>query len=281
MTAAPTHAIARRIPVSLAILAALALGACRDTADGRPAGPAGPAGAGAQMEAAGPVVIPGPSGKYVGGPVAGGGTVSGIVSATSPLAPAAPTPAGRDSAVCGTSIPDSSVVQSGAGLGNVVVWLEGARRGKPMSLERRIELESDRCQLVPRVQAALTGGAVNVIGHDPFRQHLRFLAGGEKAPRATVLLGKDEQVIPSELPLRSPGLVIVRDADHAWPRAFVAVFDHPYFAVTKADGSFTLDQVPAGAYTLVAWHERTGRSEQQVQVGAGATVKVEVKLGAK
>ena len=43
----------------------------------------------------------------------------------------------------------------------------------------------------------------------------------------------------------SPGLVIVHDADHAWPRAFIAVFDDPYFAVTGPDGKFAIEGVPA------------------------------------
>jgi hypothetical protein len=125
------------------------------------------------------------------------------------------------------------------------------------------------------VQAGVVGSAINVLGHDDFRQHLRFVAGGEREPRATVLLGRDEQVIPTERPFAAPGLVVVRDADHPWPTAFVAVFDHPYFAVTAPNGTFTIDRVPAGRYRMKVWHERTKVAEQTVDVGAGgATVRV-------
>lgn len=233
------------------------------------------------MEAAGDVVIAAPGARYTVAPVASAGTVSGTIGLRAPLMPAAPVPAGSDSLVCGPAIPDSSVQASATGLGSAVVWLTGVRSGKPLPAEKRIELESVDCRLTPRVQAGVTGGAVNVIGHDPFRQHLRFMVGGEKAPRVTVLLGKDEQVIPSELPLKESGLVVVRDADHSWPRAWIAVFDHPYFAVTKADGSYLIDQVPPGTYTLSAWHERTGRTEQKVTVGASGVVKADLKLDGK
>ncbi|MEM9555968.1 MAG: carboxypeptidase regulatory-like domain-containing protein [Acidobacteriota bacterium] len=55
---------------------------------------------------------------------------------------------------------------------------------------------------------------------------------------------------------------------HPWMRAFVAVMEHPYFAVTGTDGRFAIDGLPAGSYTLRAWHEKLGTREQQVEVPA-------------
>ena len=129
-----------------------------------------------------------------------------------------------------------------------------------------------------RAQAADVQSAVNVLGHDAFRQHLSWSAGGESEPRVTVLLGQDEQVIPTELPARAPGLVQVTDRDHPWPRAYLAVFDHPYYAVTSANGSFTIDGVPPGKYTLRAWHERAAPYSQPVEVVAGRAATVRVPL---
>ena len=225
------------------------------------------------------VVIARPTQPYVADSVATPGTVSGTIMTATPIPEAAPIPTGRDSALCGATIPDLSVTQQGNGLGGVVVWLDGIRRGKPLPLERRLELESLACKLSPRVQAGVTSSVVNVIGHDPFREHLRFLAGGEREPRASILLGRDEQVIPTERPFSAPGLVMVKDVDHPWPTAYIAVFDHPYFAVTAPNGTFTIDGVPPGKYTVVAWHERTGRAEQMVEVTAAGTARADLVLG--
>jgi hypothetical protein len=235
------------------------------------------------MATTGPAVILASSVKYVGGAVASPASVSGTISLAAPLPAAPPIPvgSGRDSATCGAAVPDSSLQQRGAGVGNVVVWLEGVRKGKAIPLEKRLELESDHCILTPRVQAAVVGSAVNIIGHEDFRQHLHFFSAGETAPRATILLGKDEQVIPTEHPASRPGLVFVRDVDHAWPTAYVAVFDHPYYAVTKPDGSFTIDGVPPGRYTLMAWHERTKKAEQAVTLPPNGSAKVTMQLQAK
>ena len=51
---------------------------------------------------------------------------------------------------------------------------------------------------------------------------------------------------------------------HGWMRAWAGVVAHPYFAVTGADGSFQLRNVPPGNYVLEAWQEELGKQEQQV-----------------
>ena len=232
-------------------------------------------------EATGDVVIAPPGAAYTAAAVSAPGTVTGSVTLKAPLAPLAPMPTGDAAAQCGANIADESVQMQGGGLAGVVVWLDGLRSGKALGLERRIELESDHCKLVPRVQAAAVGSAVNLIGHDDFRQHLRFTAGGETVPRATILLGGGEQVIPTELPFKATGMVAVHDTARAWTRAYLAVFDHPYFAVTGAGGTFTIDGVPPGKYTLRAWHERTAVATQSVDVAANGVVKVAVVLDGK
>ena len=53
---------------------------------------------------------------------------------------------------------------------------------------------------------------------------------------------------------------------HPWMNAFVAVVDHPYFAVTGPDGSFELANLPPGTYTIEAWHEKYDVMEQTVTI---------------
>ncbi len=65
---------------------------------------------------------------------------------------------------------------------------------------------------------------------------------------------------------------------HAEMSAYVVVMDNPYFAVTVRDGSFTIDNVPPGAYKLKTWHEKLRSEEQEVTVEGGKTVEVSFTL---
>jgi hypothetical protein len=56
--------------------------------------------------------------------------------------------------------------------------------------------------------------------------------------------------------------------------ARVAVFKHPYFAVTKADGSFEIKNAPVGTFRLFVWHEAIGyRGGEKGAEGEKITIK--------
>ena len=67
---------------------------------------------------------------------------------------------------------------------------------------------------------------------------------------------------------------------HPWMKSYIAVFDHPCFAVSEADGSFEIKGAPAGQWTLTAWHEKFGEVEQTVNVPVQGTATVEITFQA-
>jgi uncharacterized surface anchored protein len=56
------------------------------------------------------------------------------------------------------------------------------------------------------------------------------------------------------------------------------VADNPYYAVTGADGKFTISDVPPGDYKLVAVQSFTGPIEMPVTVKAKESTKLEIEL---
>ena len=61
---------------------------------------------------------------------------------------------------------------------------------------------------------------------------------------------------------------------HPWMKAYIGVVAHPYYAVTKDGGKFELQNLPAGTYTIEAWHEKSGTQTQQVTIGPKETKDV-------
>jgi len=58
---------------------------------------------------------------------------------------------------------------------------------------------------------------------------------------------------------------------HAWMSAYVGVMAHPFFAVSGADGTFTIKGLPPGTYTLEAWHEKFGTRTTSVTIAGHQT----------
>lgn len=66
---------------------------------------------------------------------------------------------------------------------------------------------------------------------------------------------------------------------HSAMRAWVFVFDHPYYSVTKADGRFGLERVPAGEYKLEMFHPAGElRWNTVIKVEAGKTANVNIRV---
>lgn len=61
---------------------------------------------------------------------------------------------------------------------------------------------------------------------------------------------------------------------HGWMAAHVGVMAHPFFAVSKPDGTFEIKGLPPGTYTIEAWHEKLGTREQKVTLGERQTQAV-------
>jgi hypothetical protein len=123
-------------------------------------------------------------------------------------------------------------------------------------VEKPAVMDMPRSQFVPHV-LAMREGQTWVVKNSSGNAHaVRYVGHPLFNKDQTVILqaGKKVEVVlkAQKLPLT------VSCALHKWMRAYVAVFKHPYFAVTKAGGSFEIKNAPVGTFRLFVWHEAIG-----------------------
>lgn len=163
-------------------------------------------------------------------------------------------------------------LNSDKSINNVFVHLTGdVAYGGPVPSEP-VVVEQEGCIYHPRVLGAMVGQELLVRNLDPTLHNIHsqstqsnsFNVGQPKAGMEfTHELEKEEVMLPLKCDV------------HPWMRGFVGVKTHPYFAVTRDDGSFRIENVPAGTYTMEAWQEKLGTVEREITVQDGETTAVE------
>jgi hypothetical protein len=202
-----------------------------------------------------------------------GGSIRGRVILTR-AAPAAPRlTVTKDHGACGHDVPDDTyVVGAGGAFANVVVVLDGITRGKKLEVAKA-RLSNSGCRFLPRV-SAFPRGTKLVIENADGTLHNTHAYLEEQTIFNVPLPMKG---MKTDQKLKKAGLVkFVCDAGHTWMKGWAVVTEHPYVAVTAADGTFALTDVPEGKYTVKAWHEAEGEKSATVTVTAGGEAAVEL-----
>jgi len=223
-------------------------------------------------------VVTAPAGPYRVISVASPGRITGTVDFDGVFPADSVIQLTAQQAGCGQSVVDHRIDRTGTRVAGVAVWLTDIRQGRAADVDKRFELANEDCVFTPRVQTVMTGGTLNVISNDVamHRDRIVDVATGELA--AIAPFNDNGQVIPFDRLLTKTEELEVTCELHPWAKAYVLVFDHPYYAMTDNNGTFSLDGIPAGTYHLRAWHPVLGLVDQTVTVGAGAAATVALKL---
>lgn len=165
---------------------------------------------------------------------------------------------------------DRRLVDGDGGIANVVVRLLRAPQA-PAPPEEPVVIDQVDCVFVPHVVALQAGRPVMVKNSDGILHNARLSALSN--PSANLSLGPMAAPVPLELP--EPEICRLTCDIHPWMTAQVVIVEHPWFAVTGADGTFEIPDVPPGTYGLEAWHEVYGRLRlKELVVPPGGTVEV-------
>src|SRR5262245_23285443 len=170
------------------------------------------------------------------------------------------------------------VVGAGGGLKNVVVRITKGVSGSYPAPATAAVVDQNACMYRPRVQGIVLGQALQIKNSDQTLHNIHGYKG------ASTLFNKAEVpgLPPMTQQLNEADQIVKLKCDvHPWMTAYVLVSSHPFFAVTAEDGSFKITGVPAGSYTVEAWHERYGTKTAQVTVAADKPATAGFQFAAK
>ena len=157
-------------------------------------------------------------------------------------------------------------------LGNVFVYVKTGLEGKsfPTPTEKKT-LDQQGCQYAPHVMGIQVGQPLSIKNSDATLHNIHAM------PKSNQEFNQGQPIQNMEFDKvfdKAEVMVPFKCDVHPWMNAYMGVLEHPYYAVSGEDGSFAIDELPPGTYTLEAWHEELGTQTKDVTVAANQTVDV-------
>jgi plastocyanin len=202
---------------------------------------------------------------------ANGGTITGKVAFDG----AAPSPKNIDmSAVpfctkAHASAPaktEDVVVNDNKTLRNVFVWVKSGLPDQQWQVPTSaVTLNQTGCMYVPHVIGVMAGQQIDIKNSDATNHNIHPQPQTNQEWNESQPPGTPDKM--QSFP-RQEVVIAVKCNIHPWMRSYIGVVSHPFYAVTGDDGTFTIKGLPPGTYTIEMIHEKYGKQEQSVTVGA-------------
>jgi len=202
-------------------------------------------------------------------------TVTGKITFAGTAPPPAPIKLGSDP-YCEKANPglttENEIVGKDGAVGNVFVYVKDGLGDRAFpSQSQPVVLDQKGCHYTPHVLGIQVGQPLQIVNSDDTLHNIHGLPKANKEFNQ----GQPIQGMKMTHTFSTKEVMIPFKCDvHGWMNAWIGVLDHPYYAVTSTDGTFSLKGLPPGTYTIEAWHERLGTQTQTVTVGEKETKDV-------
>lgn len=138
--------------------------------------------------------------------------------------------------------------------------------------DKQLTLEHRNCRFVPHLVGLRVGQPFSIINADPTPHNTH------PTPRLNPEWNQTQPAggAPIRKAFHRPEVLIpFKCNQHPWEKAYAAVMDHPFFAVSDAYGNYEIRGLPHGTYTLVVWHEELGEQTLELTLVAGEARRVD------
>ena len=182
---------------------------------------------------------------------------------------------------CAPLVKHGGIIATDRLLKDVAVWIEKIDAGKPLPTEP-VVLDQVACEFVPHMFSINPGQVLTIRTSDSVLHNVSAHLGEEKLfdlamPVKNMELWK-RPLEKDGAPLESGNVRFSCRAGHSWMESWAVVRDHPYVAVSAEDGSWRIDTIPPGTYTLKFWHPVLGEYTESFVIEAGAGVRLDLTL---
>lgn len=168
----------------------------------------------------------------------------------------------------GERIPNPAVtLGKDQGVANVFVHIANPPAGPHTAPSEPLVIDQDGCMYHPRVAGTMVGQPVKYLNSDGILHNVHGLPKANREFNVPM----PPRVRETEQSFNKPEPLFPVKCDvHPWMQSFLAVMDHPYFAVTDGDGRFSIEGLADGTYEVAVWHERFGTQTGTATVKDGA-----------
>lgn len=142
---------------------------------------------------------------------------------------------------------------------NTVLYLTGGSVAIDTSQTRTVEMVQRDEMFIPYVLPIQVGSSVSFPNEDDFYHNVFSVMSGERFD-----LGRYAKGETTYQTFTTPGVIVVRCEIHPGMKAFIVVLETPHFTVPSEKGTYTLNNIPAGTYQLIAWHPEKGTRSQTI-----------------
>lgn len=185
----------------------------------------------------------------------------------------------KDLNICGADpkVSPALVVGADKGIKDVVASLPNIQKGKALGKpEKPPVLDQKNCEYHPFAQIIPVNTTLEITNSDDVLHNIKT-KGGTKTS-FNIAQPKFKRKVTVEF--KNPEIVQVECNVHGWMNAILVVEDNPYDALTDANGSFKITDVPPGKYTVKVWHSKLGEQTKEVTVGPKEEAKVAFEMKA-
>jgi plastocyanin len=208
------------------------------------------------------------------------GNVVGKVTYAGPVPTPKPIPITKDKDVCSREphVDETLVVAADKGMANVVVYIKDAPNAPKMAIPAQDpQLDQRSCKFHPHIQIIPAGGTLDVLNNDGILHNIHTY------PKNNPPVNQAQPKFKTKMPIKfdKPDTIRLSCDVHTWMNGWLIVAPNAWYTVSKPDGTFKIENVAPGTYTLSYWQETLGTQTAQITVAASGDAKADLTFPEK